>query len=121
MFEQNGYGGQDPMNGYEPGRDDAGRFERTVSDQEILKVFDFEDDPVLTAAEVTAGLRRFGHDLTSEAVRNRLEGMAEEGLVNRKTFGARAVGWWAGVAPELAPDVAEAVESRKSADEWDDL
>ena len=103
------------------GRDDAGRFERTVTDQEILKVFDYEDDPVLTAREVAEGLRRFGHDLTAEGVRNRLDAMAAEGLVNRKTFGARAVGWWAEVAPELDSEVASDVEDRKQSGDWDEL
>lgn len=103
------------------GRDDAGRFERIVTDQEILKVFDYEDDPVLTASEVAEGLRRFGHDLTTEGVRNRLDEMAAEGLVNRKQFGARAVGWWAEVAPELDPEVASEIEDRKTDNEWNEL
>ncbi|MFB6076713.1 MAG: hypothetical protein ABEK12_01115, partial [Candidatus Nanohaloarchaea archaeon] len=57
------------------GRDDAGRFDETVSDQEILKVFDYEDDPVLTAREVADGLGRFGVQLTPEGARNRLDEM----------------------------------------------
>lgn len=103
------------------GRDDAGRFEETVTEQEMLKVFDYEDDPVLTASEVAAGLRRFGKHMTSEGVRNRLEGMAEEGLVSRKKLGARAVGWWAEVAPELDGETAETVDARKETDEWSEL
>lgn len=103
------------------GRDDAGRFEETVTDQEILKVFDYEDDPVLTAPEVTEGLRRFGHDLTAEGVRHRLDAMAQQGLVSRKKLGARAVAWWAEVAPELDPDVADKIEGRKETEEWVDL
>ena len=103
------------------GRDDAGRFEETVTEQEILKVFDYEDDPVLTAGEVAEGLRRFGKQLTSEGVRNRLEAMAEDGLVSRKKLGARAVGWWAEVAPELDRETAETVDSRKQASEWSEL
>lgn len=50
------------------GRDDAGRFEETVTDQEILKVFDYEDDPVLTAGEVPEGLRRF-EQTSSQGIR----------------------------------------------------
>ena len=65
------------------GRDEAGRFERTVTEQDILKVFDYEDDPVLTAPEVANGLARFGKQMTSEGVRKRLVAMAEEGLVSR--------------------------------------
>jgi repressor of nif and glnA expression len=103
------------------GRDEAGRFERSVTDQEILKVFDYEDDPVLTAPEVADGLRRFGKRITSEGVRNRLGEMADEGLVSRKKLGARAVGWWAEVAPELDAETAEIVEDRTESDEWESL
>lgn len=100
------------------GRDDAGRYKETVTDQEILKVFDYEDDPVLTAQEVADGLTRFGKQLTTAGVRNRLEQLQGEGIVSRKEFGARAVGWWAKVAPELETKVAREVEDRKRSDEW---
>jgi len=103
------------------GRDDSGRFEKTVTNQDILKVFDYEDDPVLTAPEVADGLRRFGKQITPEGVRNRLETMAEDGLVSRKKLGARAVGWWAEVAPELDEETAETVATRKDSDEWEEL
>ena len=102
-------------------RDDAGRFEETVTEQEILKVFDYEDDPVLTVSEVADGLRRFGKHMTSEGVRNRLEDMAENGLVSRKKIGARAVGWWAEVARELDAETAETVDAREETDEWSEL
>ena len=103
------------------GRDDAGRFEETVTEQEILKVFDYEDDPVLTAPEVAEGLRRFGKEITPEGVRNRLDRMANKGLVSRKKLGARAVGWWAEVAPELDPETGRTVDERKESDEWTEL
>lgn len=103
------------------GRDEAGRFEKTVSEQEILKVFDYEDDPVLTTAEVADGLGRFGKQLTPEGVRNRLEEMAQDGLVSRKKFGARAVGWWAEVAPELDEETAQTIDDRKESDQWSKL
>lgn len=103
------------------GRDDAGRFKETVTDQDILKVFDYEDDPVLTAQEVAEGLCRFGKQITSEGVRNRLEEMVDEGLVSRKKLGARAVGWWAEVAPDLDAETAETVEARNDSNEWKEL
>jgi repressor of nif and glnA expression len=103
------------------GRDKTGQFEETVTDQEILKVFDYEDDPVLSASEVADGLRRFEKQITSEGIRNRLEAMAEDGLVSRKKLGARAIGWWAEVAPELDAETAETVDARKDADEWSEL
>ncbi|MEZ3145222.1 winged-helix domain-containing protein [Halobaculum sp. MBLA0143] len=103
------------------GRDDAGRFNETVSDQEILKIFDYEDDPVLTAEEVATGLQRFDVQLTTEGVRRRLQTMADAGLVSRKTLGARAVGWWAEVAPELGIETEAVVDERADADEWREL
>ncbi|AZQ16059.1 winged-helix domain-containing protein [Halorubrum sp. PV6] len=103
------------------GRDEAGRFEKTVTEQDILKIFDYEDDPVLTAPEVADGLRRFGKQITPEGVRNRLEEMADKGLVSRKKLGARAVGWWAEVAPELADETAECIETRRGSDDWSEL
>jgi len=103
------------------GRDDTGQFKETVTEQDILKVFDYEDDPVLTAPEVADGLRRFGKQITPEGVRNRLEEMADQGLVSRKKLGARAVGWWAEVAPDLNTETAETVEDRKDSDEWTEL
>lgn len=112
------HGTDDPS---QQGRDDAGRFEPTVSDQQILKVFDYEDDPVLTAGEVATGLQRFGIQMTAEGVRNRLNTMAENDLVSRKQLGARAVGWWAEVAPELSADTASEIDRRTDAEEWDKL
>lgn len=103
------------------GRDDAGRFEKTVTEQDILKVFDYEDDPVLTAPEVASGLQRFGKQITPEAVRQRLGKMADEGTVSRKKLGARAVAWWAEVAPELSQETATVVDSRKESDNWEEL
>lgn len=103
------------------GRDDSGRFTETATDQQLLKVFDYEDDPVLTAQEVADGLKRFGVQLSSEAVRQRLLQLEEEGLVSRKEFGARAVGWWAEVAPKLSEDTSETVEGRNESDDWVEL
>ena len=99
------------------GRDDTGQFTQSVTEQEILKVFDYEDDPVLTATEVAEGLRRFGVQITPEGVRNRLEEMDENDLVSRKKVGARAVGWWAEVAPELDSTTAKTIDSRKKSNE----
>ncbi|WP_089649797.1 winged-helix domain-containing protein [Halobacterium hubeiense] len=104
-----------------PGRDEAGRFEETITEQDVLKVFDYEDDRVLTAPEVAEGLRRFGKQITAEGVRNRLEKMSDEGLVSRKKLGARAVGWWAEVAPELEAKTAKTVEKRNTTSNWDPL
>lgn len=76
-------------------RGDSGEFEETVSDQDILLVFDAADEPFLTASEIADRL-----PVSRQAVNYRLNQMAEKELVGRKDVGARAVGWWAEVAPE---------------------
>lgn len=68
----------------------------------MLLVFDAADEPFLTTAEVAEGL-----PVSRDAVYRRLETMRERGLVGKKKAGARAVGWWAEVAPRLSPEVAE--------------
>jgi hypothetical protein len=99
------------------GRDAGGRFEEKVRDQDILKVFDYSEDPMLTAKEVADGLvNRLGIAMTTNGVRERLKDMEERELVRRKDFGAHAAGWEALVAPEIAPDVAAAVEDRREVD-----
>jgi len=76
---------------------------------------------VVIAPEVADRLRRFDKQITPEGVRNRLEERAQEDLVSRKKLGARAVAWWAEVAPELNTETAETVDNRKNGDEWTEL
>jgi len=80
-------------------RDESGEFTEKVTDQDVLKVFDYADEPVLTASEVASEL-----PITREAVGRRLNRMREKGLVDRKETGARAVAWWAEVAPRLSDE-----------------
>lgn len=87
-------------------RDEGGEFAEKVTDQDVLKVFDFADDPVLTASEVAAEL-----PITREAAGRRLNRMREDGLVDRKQTGARAVAWWAEVAPRLSPEARQRVDA----------
>lgn len=100
-------------------RDDQGRFTEKVTEQDILKVFDFTDEPVLTAQEVADGLAEFfDKDITKEGVAYRLRRMQEKDLVGRKKLGARAVGWWAEVAPRLDPEIEAELEAREEEDEF---
>lgn len=95
-------------------RNGSGRFGEKFRDQDLLQVFDYADDPMLTASEVADGLRsHFGIGVTTEAVRRRLHEMEEKDLVMSKEFGSRAIGWHALVAPALAEDVAERVDTRR--------
>jgi hypothetical protein len=89
-------------------RDDGGRFGEKLTDQAILKVFDHIDEPFLTTAEVHDHL---DVEVSKKAVYQRLNRMHEDDVVGKKSTGARSVGWWATVAPQLAPDIAEELES----------
>jgi len=97
-----------------PRRDD-GTFEKEVTEQAILKTFDRADEPILTAKEIADEL-----DTTSVTVTRHLKEMLDKDLVGRKETGARAVAWWAKVAPELSDEAKERVEeSRKDIEEGD--
>jgi hypothetical protein len=104
----------------ENARDTGGRFSKKLTEQDLLKVFDYEtnnEEPMLTASEIVTGLHEhFDIDVSGETVRRRLESMEEEGTVSSKRFGARAVGWTALVAPRLDPDVAAEADELADAD-----
>lgn len=102
-------------------RGDNGQFEHKVRDQEILKAFDFEDDAMLTASEVADALsKHFDIHLTTEAVRVRLNEMVENDLVERKDFGAKAVGYQAIVAPRLSEELQAELEETGTYKEQDE-
>jgi predicted transcriptional regulator len=88
---------------------ESGRFEGEVTEQDILNVFDSADEPVLTAQEVADEL-----PISRDAVTYRLNKMNEESLVGKKETGARAVAWWAKVAPELSDESKARVEKARS-------
>jgi hypothetical protein len=104
----------------ENARDTDGRFSRKLTEQDLLKVFDYETDaeePMLTASEIVTALREhFDINVSDETVRRRLESMEAEGMVSSKRFGARAVGWAALVAPRIDPDVAADADELADAD-----
>ena len=102
----------------ESDRDESGRFTETVSEQDILKAFDRAEAPFLTAAELGEEL-----GVSRQTANYRLKRMREKGLVDRKETGARAVAWWATVAPRLSPEARRRVDAadRKSAVSLDDL
>lgn len=99
-------------------RGEGGRFDEKVTDQDVLLVFDAAREPFLTTAEVAEEL-----PVSRDAVYRRLESMRERDLVGKKKAGARAVGWWAEVAPRLSPEVAEraAAADREGATRLEEL
>ncbi|MDY6765386.1 MAG: hypothetical protein SV377_06875 [Halobacteria archaeon] len=86
-------------------RNEKGHFEEKVTEQDILKVFDKVDEPVLTTSDVADSVE-IGHD----AVYTKLQKMHEKDLLGKKKTGARSVVWWAKVAPRLNPDIAADLE-----------
>lgn len=87
-------------------RDESGHFTEKVTDQDVLKVFDYADAPILTASEIADEL-----PITREATGRRLKRMLEDGLVDRKKTGASAVAWWATVAPRLSDDARQRADA----------
>jgi len=84
------------------------QYDKKVSEQDILKVFDAVEAPVLTASDLAEEL-----PLTRQGANYRLNQMHEKGLVDRKETGARAVVWWATVAPRLSEEAIAAVEQSR--------
>lgn len=62
---------------------------RSVSDAEILDLFETTDDPVLSTAEVTEQV-----SLSRRSVYNYLDRLEESGELESKTVGGRATVWW---------------------------
>lgn len=70
-------------------RNEQGRYVSTVTPERVLEVLREDNDPVLTAKEVG---ERLG--CTSEAARRQLHDLHENGKIESKQVGARAVVWW---------------------------
>lgn len=70
------------------GSDGPGR-KPTVSDEEILAVFENAEDPVLMADEVAESLT-----IGRRAVYNRLRDLEKRGILESKKTGARSTVWW---------------------------
>jgi len=67
-------------------RDESGQYTEQVTPAQVLDVFEDADLPVLTANEVAEAL-----DCSRAAAYNKLEGLVEDGEVQKKKVGARAV------------------------------
>lgn len=89
-------------------RDEGGKFEGEVTEQDILRVLNRSEEPVLTASDIADEL-----PVGDKAVYLRLRDMHDDHLVGRKKVGGRAVVWWAKVEPK--PDI-EGVEHLEASD-----
>lgn len=70
-------------------RNEQGRYVETVSPDTVLEVIQHAPDPIVTAKEVGEKL-----DCTSEAARQKLLRLQDQGTVARRKVGAGAVVWW---------------------------
>lgn len=77
-------------------RIETGEFAPEVGDEEILSVLTEANAPIVTATEIADEI-----DMTRQAITRRLKRMREEGLVERKEVGARAVVWWLTESTEI--------------------
>jgi len=62
---------------------------KTISDAEILREVRLYPDPVVTAKEIANEI-----GMTSQGVNARFDGLADNGYLNKKQVGARAVVYW---------------------------
>ena len=60
-----------------------------MSDKEILDLIREHPDPCVTAVELATLV-----DMTSTGILNRLDVLKDEGCVQKKKVGSRAVVWW---------------------------
>ncbi|NHX36301.1 MULTISPECIES: helix-turn-helix transcriptional regulator [Halolamina] len=94
-------------------REGGGEFSESASRQDILLVFDrLADEEPLTTAEVAEEL-----PIGRRALHDRLEKMHRDGDLGKKDFGNRVV-WWAEVAPELDPELADELDATADEDEY---
>lgn len=67
-------------------RDESGQYVEQVTLESVLEVFNRAEVPVLTATEVADEL-----DCSRPSAYSKLEALAEQGELHKKTVGARAV------------------------------
>jgi predicted ArsR family transcriptional regulator len=61
----------------------------SVSDDQILDVFESAEDPVLTASEVADQL-----EMGRRGILTRLESLEKQGYLHSKKVGGRSTVWW---------------------------
>lgn len=70
-------------------RDDDGRYTEQTGPGRVLQALRAHPDPVATATELAAAL-----DVSGETARRYLSELHENGEVERKQVGAKAIVWW---------------------------
>lgn len=81
-------------------RDNSGKFVETLTPERVLAVMKEVDAPIATARDVADAL-----DCTPEGATKKLKQLREQGRVDRRKVGGRAVVWWL-TNPEKTLDTA---------------
>lgn len=69
-------------------RDESGQYVETVGPDDVLGVFDQVEGPVITSSDVASAL-----DCTTEAARQKLQRLVDEGELARRKTGRTVVYW----------------------------
>lgn len=69
-------------------RQEGGRFQTTITLDDVLAVFDQVEGPVITSSDVSAA-----YDCTPKTGRNKLDELAAQGRVNGRETAGRTL-WW---------------------------
>jgi len=93
-------------------RNDAGQFTERVTLDAVLGVFDQVRGPVVTSSDVADAL-----DCTTEAARQKLTRLFDQGRVDRRKTGRTTVWWRTGDEPDRTEDPA-GVQAAESGREW---
>lgn len=70
-------------------RDESGKYTSQTEESQVLRALREHPEPVVTATEVAEAL-----GVSGETARRHLSSLHEQGRVERKEVGARAVVWW---------------------------
>lgn len=70
-------------------RDNKGKFVETLTPERVLAVMSEVDTPIVTARDVADAL-----DCTPEGATKKLKQLQDQGRVERRKVGGRAVVWW---------------------------
>jgi len=69
-------------------RDESGRYVATSDAEDVLNVFDRVEGPVVGSPDVADAL-----DVTTEAARQKLRGLVEDGTLRSRQIGRTVVYW----------------------------
>lgn len=69
-------------------RDESGKYVETVGPDDVLELFDHVRGPVITSSDVAEAL-----DCTTEAARQELQRLVENGKLDRRKTGRTVVYW----------------------------